>query len=155
MGDLEQDTEVRPRGDGSFDATLSGDWEIWGPMGGYVASVALRAAARTRDDEALAPATFSCHFLGAAKFEAIELAVTTRKRARSALSQRVEVSQDGRAILDAMVWSTLPNEGLEHDETEMPAVPGPEALADIRARVPEEAAPPFPFWCNLDAKPIG
>ena len=29
--------------DGSYRAVLSKDWEIWGPMGGYVAAVALRA----------------------------------------------------------------------------------------------------------------
>ena len=42
MGDLEVDTAVRPCGDGHFEATLSSDWEIWGPMGGYVAACALR-----------------------------------------------------------------------------------------------------------------
>ena len=44
MGDLAIDTAVRARGDGLFEATLSADWEIWGPMGGYVAACALRAA---------------------------------------------------------------------------------------------------------------
>jgi acyl-CoA thioesterase-2 len=154
MGDLEKDTVVRPRGDGTFDATPSADWEIWGPMGGYIASFALRAAGEAREDEAFTPAAFSCHYLGVAKFEPVSIAVTTRRRARTALSQRVEITQDDRAILDAMVWSIPPNEGLEHDETEMPDVPGPDGLADIRELVPEEAAPPFPFWLNLDAKPL-
>ena len=43
MGDLEVDTRVERRGDG-FVAQLSRDWEVWGPNGGYVASIALRAA---------------------------------------------------------------------------------------------------------------
>ena len=34
MGDLATDTAVRALGDGVFEATLSRDWEIWGPMGG-------------------------------------------------------------------------------------------------------------------------
>jgi acyl-CoA thioesterase-2 len=45
MGDLEADTAVEPVGDGRYQATLSAEWEIWGPMGGYVAAVALRPAA--------------------------------------------------------------------------------------------------------------
>src|SRR5437763_14095310 len=42
VGDLDLDTRVERNaaGDG-FTATLSRDWEIWGPQGGYVASVAL------------------------------------------------------------------------------------------------------------------
>ena len=50
MGDLAVDTEV-VGGDGHFTAQLSSDWEIWGPNGGYVAAVLLRAAgAHTRFD---------------------------------------------------------------------------------------------------------
>ena len=45
MGDLANDTAIQPRGDGCYAASLSADWEIWGPMGGYVAACALRAAA--------------------------------------------------------------------------------------------------------------
>ena len=51
MGDLAIDTAVRALpNDGHYEATLSADWEIWGPMGGYVAACALRAAgASTRN----------------------------------------------------------------------------------------------------------
>ena len=41
MGDLGQDTAVQLQPDGTYEASLSADWEIWGPMGGYVAAVAL------------------------------------------------------------------------------------------------------------------
>jgi acyl-CoA thioesterase-2 len=53
-----------------------------------------------------------------------------------------------------MVWSTAPNEGLEHDETEPPDVDPPDDLPTIQELLPEDAAPPFPFWLNFDAKPI-
>jgi acyl-CoA thioesterase-2 len=154
MGDLGQDTAVTPAGDGAFRADVSADWEIWGPMGGYVAAIALRAAGAARDDEAMVPAAFSCHYLGVAKFDPVDITVSTRKRGRAALAQRVEVTQDGRPILDAMAWSAAEHEGLEHDETEMPAVPGPDGLPEIGELLPPDAQPPFPFWRNLDAKPI-
>src|SRR5215831_13502764 len=113
MGDLATDTAVVTRGDGHYEATLSGDWEIWGPMGGYVAACALRAAGAATPE--MRPAAFSCHYLSVAKFAPVELGVTTRKQGRTAVSQRVEMTQDDRAILDAMVWSVGDVEGLEHD----------------------------------------
>lgn len=152
MGDLANDTEVRPSGEGSYEATLSADWEIWGPMGGYVAACALRAAGAST--EQARPAAFSCHYLGVADFGRVDLRVEARRSGRTAASQRVEVAQGGRPILDAMVWSVGDVDGLEHDETSPPAVPDPDELPEIGELLPDDAAPPFPFWNNLEAKPL-
>ena len=153
VGDLAIDTAVEPRGDVAYGAVLSRDWEIWGPMGGYVAAVALRAAGANVDHPR--PAAFSCHYLGVARFESVDIRVEVRRSGRTATSQRVEVTQEGKPILDAMVWSAADNEGLEHDETTPPDVPGPEELPSIQDLLPEDApAPPFPFWENFDAKPL-
>ncbi len=122
-------------------------------MGGYVAACALRAAGASGEHPR--PAAFSCHYLGAARFGAVDVLVETRKRGRTAGSQRVEVTQDGRPILDAMVWSVGDEvEGLEHDDTVPPAVPGPDDLAGLDELLPQDAKRPYPFWNNLDAKPI-
>ena len=152
MGDLASDTAVRALGDGRFEATLSRDWEIWGPMGGYVAACALRAAGAST--EHMRPAAFSCHYLSVARFGTVDIHVSTRKQGRTATAQRVEIVQEDRPILDAMVWSVSEVEGLEHDETVMPEVPGPDALPSIRELLPDDAVPSFPFWNNLDAKPL-
>jgi acyl-CoA thioesterase II len=152
MGDLGVDTAVRALGEDRYEATLSAEWEIWGPMGGYVAACALRAAGASSEHPR--PAAFSCHYLGVAQFGPVDLAVTTLKRGRSATSQRVEVTQDGRPILAALVWSVGDGDGLEHDETAMPDVPGPDDLPSIHELLPDDAAPPYPFWNNLDSKPL-
>ena len=44
MGDLATDTTVEQTDASTFTCDLSPDWEIWGPNGGYLAAVALRAA---------------------------------------------------------------------------------------------------------------
>jgi acyl-CoA thioesterase II len=153
VGDLAADTAVTACGEGRFQATLSADWEIWGPMGGYVAACALRAAGASSEHPR--PAAFSCQYLGIARFGVVDVRVETRKRGRAATAQRVEVSQEGRPILDAMVWSvgdTL--DGLEHDETQAPDVPGPDELPGMEELLPEDADRPYPFWYNFDAKPI-
>jgi acyl-CoA thioesterase II len=153
MGDLAIDTAVTGLGDGAFEANLSADWEIWGPMGGYVAACALRAAGASSPHPK--PAAFSCHYLGVAKFGRIDLQVSTRKSGRAATSQRIEVTQEGRPILDAMAWSVAEGEGLEHDETAMPPVSLPDDLPLLHELLPEDApASPYPFWENLDAKPL-
>ena len=152
MGDLGTDTAVEALGDGRFRATLSSDWEIWGPMGGYVAACALRAAGAAADGRM--PAAFSCHYLGVAAFEAVDITVETRKAGRTASSQRVEMTQAGRPILDAMVWSVAETDGLEHDEVVPPDVPPPDDLPRIQDLLPADAEPPFAFWRNLDAKPL-
>ena len=152
MGDLGTDTAVESVGEGRYRATLSGDWEIWGPMGGYVAACALRAAGASADGRL--PAAFSCHYLAVAHFGPVDISVETRKAGRTASSQRVEISQDGRAILDAMVWSVADTEGLEHDEVVPPDVPDPGDLPSIQELLPDDAEPPFPFWRNLDARPL-
>jgi acyl-CoA thioesterase-2 len=152
MGDLGEDTAVEALGDGRYRATLSADWEIWGPMGGYIAAFALRAAGAATEHPH--PAAFSCHYLGVARFEPIDLTVSVRRQGRAASSHRVEISQEGRPILDAMVWSVADTEGLEHDETVAPDVPGPDQLPSIEDLLPPDAEPPFPFWRNFDAKPI-
>ena len=45
MGDFDIDTRVEGSG-GRYRANISREWEIWGPNGGYVAAIALRAAGR-------------------------------------------------------------------------------------------------------------
>jgi acyl-CoA thioesterase II len=155
MGDLGVDTAVTPRDEGRFTARLSREWEIWGPMGGYVASVALRAAGATSPFDR--PATFSCHYLGVAAFDEVDIAVTTLRAARTACSQRVQVTQDSKPILEATVWSVGAVEGLVHDVTEPPDVPGPDELSSITELLTDEeraAGPPFPFWHNVDSKPL-
>jgi acyl-CoA thioesterase-2 len=152
MGDLGEDTAVEALGDGRYRGTVSADWEIWGPMGGYIAAFALRAAGAATEHPH--PAAFSCHYLGVARFEPIDITVSVRKQGRAASSHRVEISQEGRPILDAMVWSVADTEGLEHDETVAPDLPGPDQLPSIEELLPPDAAPPFPFWRNFDAKPI-
>jgi len=152
MGDLQADTAIEPDGDGCFRGEPSPDWEIWGPMGGYIASFALRAVGAVTAHAR--PTTFSCHYLGVARFEPIDIRVEARRVGRAGSSHRVEITQEGRPILDAAVWSTTEAEGLEHDETVPPAVPGPDELPSIAELVPEDAEPPFPFWRNFDAKPL-
>jgi acyl-CoA thioesterase-2 len=153
VGDLGVDTAVRDLKEGRFEADLSPDWEIWGPMGGYVAACALRAAGAASGLPR--PAAFSCHYLGVARFAPVELLVEARRAGRNASSHRVEVTQEGRPVLDAMVWSAGEGtDGLVHDETVLPEVPGPDELLTFEELLPGQTRATYPFWQNLQSKPI-
>ncbi|MGP8059869.1 MAG: acyl-CoA thioesterase [Acidimicrobiales bacterium] len=150
MGDLADDTAVRHLGGGHYRGRLERAWEIWGPEGGYVASLALRAAGAESPFDR--PATFACHYLAVAEFAPVELSVTTLRRARTACSQRVTMNQGDRTILEALVWSVGSVEGLEHHQVEPPDVPGPDGVASIEELAGER--PPFAFWDNFDQRPL-
>jgi acyl-CoA thioesterase-2 len=151
VGDLRADTAVEPVDQTRFRASLSRDWAIWGPAGGYVAVLALRPAGAL--SPFARPASLSCQYLSVAAFEPALVDVTLERAARTACAQRVQVTQAGRPILNAQVWSVAPVPGLEHHQTSPPAVPGPEELLPIEALMPD-APPPFPFWDNVESRPI-
>ncbi len=154
MGDLARDTAVEG-GDGRFTAELSEAWAIWGPNGGYLAAVALRAVgARARLPR---PASFLCHFLDVAAFGPVELEVEPVRRAKRAESLRVSMTQAGRPILEGLAWVVGDDlDGMTHDAAPPPAAPGPEELASVEelelAHGVEHDA--HPFFANLEQRPL-
>jgi acyl-CoA thioesterase-2 len=152
MGDVEADTAPEHLGDGRYRARVHEDWEIWGPCGGYVAAIALRAAGS--ESPFARPASFFCHYLSVAAFAPVDLVVSPLRAGRTVLAQRVEMSQEGRPVLHAMVWSVGDVEGLEHDDVTPPDVPDPDALPTRAELWPGEDRPMFPFWDNFDQRLI-
>ena len=151
MGDLTTDTAVESVGDGRYVGRLSADWEIWGPMGGYVAAIALRAAGL--ESPFSRPASFACHYLGVATFDDVDVIVTPNRVGRGAASHRVVLTQGGKSILEAVVWSVPETEGLEHDLAEAPDVPPPDDLPSAE-ELSRGERPPFRFWDNFDSRPL-
>lgn len=152
MGDLDADTAVEGS-DGRYRAHLSRDWAIWGPNGGYLAVVALRAAGA--HTELRRPATFSCHYLGVADFDDVDIEVRTLRRTKRVESAAVSMRQHDRPILEAMVWTVGEVDGLEHDAAPLPDVEGPDTLPNARDLM--EGSEPGPyrrFWSNFDERPL-
>jgi len=155
MGNLAEDSAVELVDEHRYRATLSKGWEIWGPMGGYAASVALRAVGAASAYSR--PASFTCHYLSFATFDDVDIAVTPLRTSKVAGSYRAEITQDDRRILEATVWAIADDvEGLEHDDAVAPDVPGPDGLMNIEEYFADEpdAGPPFPFWNNFECRPL-
>ena len=134
MGDLDLDTRVEAVAEDTYRATLSEDWNIWGPNGGYLAAVLLRAAAAAT--ELPRPASLAVQFLGRAAFEPVDLEIRRLRRTRRAEALGVSMRQHGKAIAEALAWFVADDvPGLEHDVTTMPDVARPDDLRTLgRAR---------------------
>ncbi len=157
MGDLGKDTAVEFIAAGSYRGCLNQDWEIWGPNGGYIASVAMRAACA---HAALPrPASFSCQYLAVGEFTDVDARVVTTRRTKRAEAVTVELHQGERLLLTAQAWFIDDNhEGLEHDHAAAHDVAHWSTLPTIEERIaslPEElrTGRPFPFWSNFDERP--
>lgn len=149
MGALDIDTMVRGS-DGRYTAAVSRDWEIWGPNGGYMAVLALRAAGAHTD--LLRPASFAGHFLGVADFDDVDITVRTLRRTKRVESMAISMTQHDRPILESMVWVVTEGDGLVHDAWSPPAVAAPHELPTMAERMADEA-PGFRFWDNLECRP--
>jgi acyl-CoA thioesterase II len=166
VGDLSIDTAVEPVGNGGntdgrqrYVGKLSPDWAIWGPNGGYVASMALRAAGlalgRAR------PVSIMAHFLGVAAFDRVDLDVIVLRTSRFATSARVSLTQGERPILEALVWGLdAGGVALAHDIAPAPQVPTHDEVPSREERLaaipPDQPQPPvLPFFDNLDQHPLG
>jgi acyl-CoA thioesterase II len=149
------DTRVEPMPErrGRWRAALSPDWAVWGPNGGYVAAIALRAAmAASRLPR---PASFHCHFLATGAFAPVELRVESLGGGRRAESLRVDMLQDDRLLLAATTW--MVDDGLggfEHDFGARPDVPGPDALRSYQELAGDEYAEWYPIWRSIEGRPV-
>ncbi|HWT13830.1 MAG TPA: thioesterase family protein [Allosphingosinicella sp.] len=141
------DTELVER-DGALFAEISPRWDIWGPNGGYLAAIALRAAG-LRVEGGQRPAGISCQYLRRGRFGEARLEVETLKAGRSASCFGVTLVQEGERTLTAQVWTTAAphRPDPQYVEIEMPAVAPPEALAP-----PPEDPGGFAFWRNFDLR---
>jgi acyl-CoA thioesterase-2 len=150
MADFSLDTAVTGEA-GRYRATLSPEWEVWGPLGGYVAALALRAMGA--ESPLRRPASFSCLFLSVARFGAVELAVTTLRQGKRSRALQVQITQEGTPILSAHGWTIAEgSQGFEHDDAKMPSVPKPEELRSFRD-LAETYDEWYPVWRAIDGRP--
>jgi acyl-CoA thioesterase-2 len=153
MGALGEDTAVEAVDERRFTHRLRSDWRIWGPNGGYIASVALRAAAQCTPLPR--PASISCLFLGMASYDkkTVDIEVTSLRQSKRSEALRISITQDGQPMLEAHVWAVADGmSGLEHDVTEFPDVPLPDQLKTFEELQPSEG--PNHYWSNFDGKPV-
>lgn len=108
---LREDTALHPTGD-RFMARISEDWRLYGPLGGYLAALALRAAGSLAT--APQPNSASVQFVNPpVRGRMLTLVPRVIKRSPVAECVGVGVSQEGRAVLEAVFWFAADGDGPE------------------------------------------
>ena len=156
MGDLAKDTAVVQVDTEHFRADVSADWEIWGPMGGYIASIALRAVGAT---SSFRPASFFCQYLGVASFDTVDVTVTELRSAdapQPLIGRRSRRTGSGSWRPPSGRWATW--RGSNTMSPPHHPCPGRTTSSRYRSSLPEAnveiGQPPFPFWNNFESKPL-
>lgn len=139
------------RSNNGYQASLDPDWFIWGPFGGYLAAIAMRAmaahSARRR------PATFSCQYLNVGVAGPVEVEVRHLKTGRRAECLGASICQGDKTLIEAQSWiveETL--SGLEHESQTMPLVDAPSSLPDWEGFGGEEEK--SGVWRHMSRKPL-
>lgn len=118
-----------------------------GPFGGYLAAIALRAAARAT--ERAHAVSLACHFLDVGSVgPAVVVAAPLRPSTRTEAVQ-VAIEQEGRSLLSAVAWFADERRGVDHGPGLPPAAPPPSALATM-----SELHRDFEGLPALDVRPI-
>jgi acyl-CoA thioesterase II len=144
------DTEVFER-DGKLSAVLSRDWEIWGPNGGYIASIALRAAGKIAPPDHR-PATFSCQYLSVGQFAPVDIDADAVRKGRNVWCINVAILQNGKRLLQAQVCTTNKQDGPSKVDRKFPDVKHHKDLKTWAELFPD-AGESFAFWRNFESKP--
>jgi acyl-CoA thioesterase II len=134
LRDLDADTVVIET-DRGFRANLNPVWNTFGPCGGYLAAIALRAAGAL--SKRARPSSISCTFLTAAEFGAIDISVRYIAQRKRSSAIGVVLSQGEKQIMEATVWAIDSGlSGIEHDASPRPDVEAPENLTSLWDLVP-------------------
>lgn len=153
MGALQTDTAIVRDGE-RLTATLSRDWNIWGPNGGYVSAIALRAAGAVVPPDHR-PATISVQYVSPGAFEGADCQVAVVKKGRNAWLLNVALAQNGRTFLQAQVWTTNKADGPSLAEAVKPSAPAPAGLKNVAEHLgPERALTMSGFWSNIECRPL-
>lgn len=154
MTELSGDTEVLGES-GNWTATVSEGWDVWGPNGGYLATIALRAA--DLHAPGLRPASLECHFLRSPRPGEVELTTETLRTSGKAYSVRVSMRQQGRTVLAALVWLVARDlDGLPRRSVAPPDGPDPRSLASYEDLLPPEHKDKYQggFWSHVEERPV-
>ena len=133
-------------------ANIDPDWMIWGPVGGYVAAIALRAAA-IKAPVGHRPVTLSCQFIGRGAEGPTKIEVDQVRSGSTSLFD-VRLSQGSKPFLTAQIWTTAKTQGPSAQHVAMPDVPAPDTLEPFTGQLARFGHQPIPFWINVDGRQV-
>jgi acyl-CoA thioesterase len=142
MSKFERDTSVNEVEPGVFDGHINRDWWIvFGPNGGFLAAMLVKAMSAAADDHTRAPRSLTIHYTAAPREGAIRIRTTIERAGRSLTTISARMEQGDRLIALAIgAFSSERTSAIEFSHAPAPTVPLPEAVEPIEDR---RELPPF------------
>jgi acyl-CoA thioesterase len=155
VGDLAVDTSLRRVSDDAFEAVVGSEWDAFGPNGGFLSAIALRAAGEV--SAFTMPVIFQGQYGRPARPTAAVVRTQTIVRTARTEVVRVDITQNG-PVLSAFVRTVSPDTGspsseLEHDYAPAPDVPPPDLLRPLEQLLPPGSVQ-LPIASNFEMRPI-
>lgn len=144
---LASDTEVEGSDD-KYICTLHPNWNMGGPLGGYIAAVSIRAAAR--EAEQPFPLSYHCQFLSTAGFGETSIDVHALQRGRSTETFEISMFQQEKLILRALLRTGRHRHPAKVDAS-VPACTDPDRLASLSSLLGERLSDTS-IWHRIDTK---
>ncbi|MDP8913112.1 MAG: thioesterase family protein [Pseudomonadota bacterium] len=151
MGTLTEATRLTAA-DHGFAVELDSAWEGWGPAGGYLAAIALRAAGLSVP-ESHRPVTLSAQFLAKAERGKAVVRVDIGKPGGSS-QVNVSLWQSERCFFQAQIWTTSRALGPHEIGPAMPDVPAAAELETLESHFSRLGRELVTFWANLECRPV-
>jgi acyl-CoA thioesterase len=165
-GKFRRDTAVRAVGEGAFEGEVSKEWWIvFGPNGGTIAAIVVRALAETVSDDERLPRSLTIHYTAAPKEGPLRITTTVERAGRSLTTVTARVEQGERLVALAIsAFSRTRPSAVEFQHLQMPDVPPPGELEQFPHG---EQFPPFmdnwdfrwtsgkPLWSGADEAAVG
>jgi acyl-CoA thioesterase len=139
---FEQDTRVSEIDAGVFEGHVNRDWWIvFGPNGGFIAAMIVKAMAAAVDDHARRARSLTVHYTAAPAEGPVRIRTRVERAGRSLTTVSARMEQDGRLIALAIgAYSKQRRAALEFDDVPAPDVPPPDQVPVVP---PQPQMPPF------------
>lgn len=151
---LATDTALEPVGEDRYRAVLPEDWSVWGPNGGFLAALALRAAGASTTGAR--PIGITCDFLRQAEFDKVDLHAVPLSGTRTTQALRVTLTQRDRLVMAATVWTATEHvTSPDHTWRPVPDLPSPDELPRFEDLMRAAGQEPPPVFRHTDQRPVG
>src|SRR4051795_3339335 len=142
MSKFERDTSVKEVDAGIFEAHVNRDWWIvFGPNGGFLAAMFVKAMAATVDDHTRMARSLTIHYTAAPAEGPVRIRTTVERAGRSMTTVSARMQQGERLIALAIAaFSSDRTPAIVFSDAPPPSVPEPEEV-DVVATHPD--LPPF------------
>jgi acyl-CoA thioesterase len=148
MSKFERDTSVHEIEAGVFEGRVNRDWWIvFGPNGGFLAAMLVKAMSAAVDDHARVPRSLTIHYTAAPAEGPVRITTTIERTGRSMTTATARMEQRGRLIALAIgAFSSGRMPAIEFDYVPAPRIPPPE---DVPLATPRPELPPFAHQWEL------